>query len=234
MSKSIKIFIGVAVLAIAVSLGIGFYLLFRGGPIPATVNPTPNTVVGKSSGESQTNFATYVNGIAIGDIGRQTISGKIYPQEFGAIYKNDTMDTWYVNPSDVYLELVATTSGATVMASSTFAFYVGTTTSDTITAGTTYVWANNLGGFASSSKIMSGATIDSSIGTKVATTSFNGAGYNADEVVAVPPGTNLYFFLVSNGTAIQQNAGTNETASSTKRGFDVRYWLEYTWRNIDK
>lgn len=201
MKTSSKIIVGVVALAVAVFALLGFLSSHSG---------TPATDNGPSAGFSQSNPGQFEEGAQIGSVGDRYYSGTLSASQFQdqGSYHNTSGRDQFVKM------LILHTTGT---ASSTQTLTAGTSTSATFN------------GFSVPSTVKSFLNVTVATSTVATTT-------NSIQGIGAPSGDGAGVVRLADGDyfnfGLYQTYGTKctgsvcETATSTNRGFDVRYVLE--------
>lgn len=185
---------------------VGGLLAFSSPSAPATDSQGQDT--GSLTGPVKNTPDNYTNGVAIGgDFVQFAKNGTISRGANQAHWTNNTGRTVFVSPEDTVLGF---TSGT---ASSSWNFYVSTTTSTSVTD-----FARPTG----SQLLIDGARISTSTGVGGAAIARHGTTTASGVLVAVPNGSSIVF-NVQEAYACKA-VGVCETATSTNRGVTDFFW----------
>lgn len=208
--------------------------------ITAIVALVISLVVGASmSSTDQSNLGsvrqtsdTFVNGVGYSGGVRNTVGGVIGNGQNQASWKNNTGKDAYVV---VFLKPVATTTGVTnsPMASSTMQITAGTSSAATID---NYTAPNSLTTGAAIQWLVATSSVSKTLNAS-STATFAPSNRAPRQVVRVANGEYLNIAILAQASVDTDQIGTPsatcgdlncETATSTNRGFNLRWMLEYT------
>ena len=200
MTKTNKIIASIIGLIAVVVVGYGVYSLSNKSP----------AVAGADVVEQYPSY--WVNGINIGGRYVQEVKLTMGEGQNQASWKNNTGKI--VNVRDLVANLVPNAKLTTPVASTSMNFFVGTSTTATVTDSATPVTGTLIDTY----------VIATSTGTGTAINSMKDGGTAGREVIPVLPGQYLIAVME------QTNSG-GEAATSTNRGFNLTTGFQFTYLN---
>lgn len=218
MNKKIYIFSGLTAFVVALVVGLGFIAALSQSPTPVSdpqsvgalsgpvVNTPNNFTAGLSTGSNNVEF---------------TFGGTIPTGSNRVVWTNKTGRIVYVPEIDV--STIGTTSNQSLypfFASSTENVYAFATTSTSASALLTYDFTAPVNN-ASTTLLINKFIIATS--TSATTTSSMNLTGQGDTVADVPPGGSIVIQL-STAVGCLTTAGVCESATSTSRGFNIKYF----------